>query len=628
MNRFPLALALTLSTSAFAQTSDIPLSIQDKARFLIAERTGAKLEEVELLSSATVAYPWQGLTTYQFKRSSPRGETAGVALDPNALEVDALKLDEQEDAYYVQRYGRISSGLLADLAKLPADSEVKVAIWAREPTTMGEGATRPDASKDPLPADVDSLYQQQQSWRREVVAAATKPLLERFAAMGYQATADEASPVVEVTLTPDVIREVARWDDITEVDAARIAEQNLDVARATIESDLVQNAGITGSGVRVGVIEVGGRAHTNNPYMPLISQDTLGSCLHWHGTSVVGVIASRHAVHKGIAPNASIYLGGDCWGSANGLTAASNRASNWGARVFNLSFGSNAGSQPGSLDRYYDDLVQNRWRSVVVSAGNSGWSARVGSPARGYNVISVGSFKDQNTVLWSGDVMSSFTSGQDPVSTHGDREKPEVAGPGENITTLSGASPWLHTVSGTSFSAPAVTSVTAQLMQRRTALQVWPESVKAILMATAVHNVEGATRLSELEGAGSVVATQADDIARGVDGNWGGTSYSCASPTWITVASMPLWANRPARAVITWDTNTSYVSYANRPSADLDLQVLAPNGTVVASSASWDNTYEIAEFTPSVAGNYSVRVRKWSCSLTPKWLGWAWYQNR
>ncbi|HZI05255.1 MAG TPA: hypothetical protein VEZ71_14590 [Archangium sp.] len=63
MNRFPLALALTLSTSAFAQTSDIPLSIQDKARFLIAERTGAKLEEVELLSSATVAYPWQGLTT-------------------------------------------------------------------------------------------------------------------------------------------------------------------------------------------------------------------------------------------------------------------------------------------------------------------------------------------------------------------------------------------------------------------------------------------------------------------------------------------------------------------------------------------------------------------------------------
>jgi hypothetical protein len=33
---------------------------------------------------------------------------------------------------------------------------------------------------------------------------------------------------------------------------------------------------------------------------------------------------------------------------------------------------------------------------------------------------------------------------------------------------------------------------------------------------------------------------------------------------------------------------------------------------VVASSTSWDNTYEIAEFTPSVAGNYSVRVRKYS----------------
>jgi Subtilase family len=628
MKRLPLALALTLSTSAFAQTSDIPQTIQDKARFLIAERTGAKPEEIEILSAATVAYPWQGLTTYQFKGSSPRGETAGVALDPNAMELDSFLLNEQEDARYVERNGRISSDLLADLAKLPPDQEVKVAIWAREPAELGEGMARPEAGKDLQPADVDSIYQQQQSWRREVVSAATKPLLERFAAMGYQATADEESPVVEVTLKADVIREVARWDDITEVDAARLAEQTMDVARATIESDLVQNGGITGLGVRVGVIEVGGRAHTTNPYMPPIVQDTIGSCLHWHGTSVVGVIASRHPVHKGIAPNASIRVGGDCWGSSAGLTAASNRASTWGARVFNLSFGSNAGTQPGSLDRYYDDLVQNRWRTVVVSAGNSGWGARVASPARGYNLITVGSFKDQNTVLWGGDVMSPFSSGQEPVSTFGDREKPEVAAPGENITTLYTASPALHTTSGTSFSAPAVTGVTAQLMQRRTALQVWPESVKAIIMATAVHNVEGATRLSDLEGAGSVVATQADDVARGVDGNWGGTSYSCASPTWVTVATMPLWANRPARAVITWDTNTSYASYANRPSADLDLQVLSPTNTVVASSDSYDNTYEIAEFTPAVAGNYTVRVRKWSCALTPRYLGWAWYQNR
>ncbi|MCY1082094.1 S8 family peptidase [Archangium lansingense] len=628
MNRLPLAIALTLSTSAFAQTSEIPQSIQDKARSIIAARTGASASEIEILSAVAVAYPGQGLTTYQFKGSSPQGETAGVALDPNAVEVDALKLNEQEDTRYVERNGRISTGLLEDLAKLPPDQELKVAIWAREPSTMGEGLVRPEANKDLQPADVDSVYQQQQSWRREVVSAATKPLLERFAAMGYQATADEEAPVVEVTLKPDTIREIARWDDITEVDAARFAEPTMDVARATIESDLVQNAGITGSGVRVGVIEVGGRAHTTNPYMPPITQDLTGSCLHWHGTSVVGVIASRHTTHKGIAPNSSIYLGGDCFGSTSGLTAASNRASNWGARVFNLSFGSTAGTQPGTMDRYYDDLVQNRWRTVVASAGNSGWNVRVASPARGYNLISVGSFKDQNTVLWSGDVMSSFSSGLDPASTYGDREKPELAAPGENITTLNGASPWLHTTSGTSFSAPAVTGVTAQLMQRRTALQVWPESVKAILMATAVHNVEGATRLSELEGAGSVVTTQADDVARGVDGNWGGISYSCASPTWTTVATMPLWANRPARVVITWDTNTSYASYANRPSADLDLQVLSPTGGVVASSASFDNTYEIGEFTPSVAGNYTVRVRKWSCALTPKWLGWAWYQNR
>jgi hypothetical protein len=47
------------------------------------------------------------------------------------------------------------------------------------------------------------------------------------------------------------------------------------------------------------------------------------------------------------------------------------------------------------------------------------------------------------------------------------------------------------------------------------------------------------------------------------------------------------------------------------------MQVIgpAPLDTYVAGSGSWDN------------GVYTLRVSKYRCDLTPKWLGWAWYQN-
>lgn len=94
-------------------------------------------------------------------------------------------------------------------------------------------------------------------------------------------------------------------------------------------------------------------------------------------------------------------------------------------------------------------------------------------------------------------------------------------------------------------------------------------------------------------------------------------------------ASSPLnlVAGARARIVIAWNTNPGFLGYRNRPSADLDLRVLAPNGQQVAGSASWDNTYEIVDFTPAVTGSFRLRVHRYRCGANPKWLGWGWYQE-
>jgi hypothetical protein len=80
------------------------------------------------------------------------------------------------------------------------------------------------------------------------------------------------------------------------------------------------------------------------------------------------------------------------------------------------------------------------------------------------------------------------------------------------------------------------------------------------------------------------------------------------------------------RAVIVWDQDSTYSSYTTRVGADLDLVVLDPSGRVLTGSYSHDNTYEIVQFTPAVAGEYKLQVHKSRCDANPAFLGWAWMQ--
>jgi hypothetical protein len=227
--------------------------------------------------------------------------------------------------------------------------------------------------------------------------------------------------------------------------------------------------------------------------------------------------------------------------------------------------------------------------------------------------------------------MAAYSSWRDPSSLHNDREKPEVVAPGTEIQSTTNAAPWIGAVgSGTSYAAPVVAGISALLMERAPALAVWPESMRGILMATAVQNIEGASSLSEFDGAGGVVADLADNVARRVigllGGDWGGQSYTCNAATTTTLTTMALTAGHQTRATVTWDTDPTYSAYHLQPGADLDISVYGPSG-YVTGSYSWDNGYEHVEFVPTVTGNYTLEVNKFRCSHNPQWLGWAMFQN-
>ena len=388
---------------------------------------------------------------------------------------------------------------------------------------------------------------------------------------------------------------------------------------------------LDGSGVQVGIVESGGGA--SNPFMTIERNDPGPSCggTTAHATGVAGIIGARPGVFRigpfisitntlqGFAPASRLSVGS--WCGTGDHRPRIDSAANWGARVITNSYWTDATGAVTANDRHADGLVHDRWRLFVKSAGNRGTGdGRVTSPGNGYNVLAVGNVNLGGTAARADDVMAASSSFVDPTSTVGDREKPEIAAPGTNIRMLSNGFPWGgQTDSGTSFAAPMVAGTAARLIQRKPFLGIWPEQLRAILMSSAANNIEGATRLSDVDGAGMMAVNTAARILD--DNRHGGRQVDCNTfGRSQVVSTTTLGRDQRLRAAISWTADPSAQDHANRPSADLDLEVRGPSGSVFSSS--WDNTSEIVDFRAPTTGTYEIRVINFRCARST-FVGWA-----
>lgn len=630
-----LVLGLFLINAAIAGNSNNDKNALTKA----AEITKTDIGNLEVSGSAEV----DSYTEYKIVNKKS-GESIRLILDAKGQSIDPSVFDKN-----IEETAANSKKVSAELEKKLAETSdnkksFDVLIWLNTPTDPNvpqrpalDGADKALSEEERLQksAEVDALFTQLDADVAAKVEKVTSAFAVKLKKKGIDVTSDKLTPLVSAKLTKEQIEEVAKLPEVVSVDQFQ-AEALLNIAVPTIKSDAVYTRRVAGFGVKTGEIEVGGRVQTSNPYLAPVIQDLTYSCLSGHSTGVAGIIQSHHPSYFGVAPGTLLWVGGSCTGNGNELTSRSTAATTWGARILTNSWGSTTGNGLlTTLDRFYDSMVINSFRTVVFAAGNRGTPSLpynptgdgwVTSPALAYNVISVGASDDRNTVSWVDDIMAAYSSWRDPPSGHNDREKPEVTAPGTNFISTTTVAPWTGPIgSGTSYAAPMVAGEAALLMQRQPALETWPESVKAIIMTTAVNDIDNlGTRLSEKDGAGQIVADLADNVAQGSTGSWGGTGYNCASPNLLTLTTMSLTAGTKTRAAIVWDNDPAYVSYASQPSADLELFVYNSTGVLKASSASWDNTYEIVEFTPTVTGLYTLKVSKFRCSLSPRYLGWAW----
>lgn len=644
-----LGIALTTGGGATAQrpgSVQSPVDLNQVALARLADRRGVSPSDLDVVSSGEARYSLLNKTVFDFKvRDKHARRITVITLSADGQEVDSEELAASEEAARTAKYGKLDPALAELLEGAIAYEPVEVIVWLRGPHYEGPPRLRRRKGGEPplRRAESDEFLRGVDAKLKAAVKPVVAPVAAKLERLGYTVMTDDFTPAIHVKLPPVVISEVEQWGEVERIYLSERYHQTLNVARDTIEADVVNARGFDGTGVRVGQVEVGGRVASGNPNLPGMSLSTVYQCAYDspHGTGVAGIIRSTHATIRGVAPGATLWAGGSCAGVESEVQSQSTAAADWGARAINLSFGRDTALAVGSLDRFYDRMVINRYRTIVVAAGNEAagtqpdgtpcpsTSGNVLSPGLAYNVITVGNFNDQNTPVWPDDAVGPCSSWRDPTSSHGDREKPEVAAPGTLITTTSIAAPWdNYTDSGTSFAAPMVTGGAALMMDRDPVLESNPEAVRAILMATAVNDIEDTpTVLSERDGAGGIVLDRADDVVRDVNGSWDTRAYTCSSPNFTRLTTMTLNAGVRARFVMSWTNNPSYSAYANQQGADIDLEVIDSAGNVVASSYTWDDSYDIAEFTPTVAGTYHLEVYKNRCSYNPQYVGWAWYQG-
>jgi hypothetical protein len=638
-----IALALTITISLTfaiqppsAAQEDEKLSATEQRLLDVAARNqGLAASELQLLDSTTVNLPLTNRTVNTAKIVSARDENVlAASIDERGEEVDLALLKQEEERAYIAKYGKLDPALYDRVQGLRSAERVKVAFWMNPVEDLDREEFR-DGRTDLSREEVKAVLAR----RSEQVRAATARATERFSMTlrGAGFTLEERgdiSPVVYATIPVGQLEAYAERADVQRVYLAENRNEDyMNIAAPSIQANWVWFAGFTGVDTGIAIVEDSRVDFDNNCLVNNLGTRVANDAnVDTHATATAGMAASTNSTHRGIAYGAGIY-------SANGtdytdpnMSAALDAAAN-NADILNNSWGPGCGGADGSMNvhaRHADYIVRYVWDTVTAAAGNNGNCSGgefVGGIANGYNVIAVGNYDDKGTTSSSDNTMNTSSSYRNPTSTHNDREKPEVAAPGTNITSLlmtdSAACPTGDVGSGTSYSAPMVAGVAALLMDAVPSFKYYPETVKAVIMAGAINNVEGSAALSDRDGAGGVNALSSTAIVANNNYTWRYvTPSSFDANGYITIDMGWVEAYHRVKVALVWDSNPSSDYTTDPLNADLDLNVVGPGVNVWSSR--WDNSYETVDFTAPFAGNYSIKIKNFRFNGTNEYVAVAW----
>ncbi|WP_406141693.1 S8 family serine peptidase [Streptomyces sp. NBC_01089] len=269
---------------------------------------------------------------------------------------------------------------------------------------------------------------------------------------------------------------------------ADMAESN-----AQIGTPAAWQAGLTGKGVKVAVLDTG--VDADHPDLKnrisdsksfIAGEDTTDRNGHGtHTTSTVGGSgAASDGKEKGVAPDADLAVGKVLSDEGSGTDSEIIAGMEWAAKdihakIISMSLGSQEASDgTDPMAAAVNTLSKDTGALFVVAAGNTGAPTSIGSPGAADSALTIGAVD-------SADQPAYFTS-QGPRL--GDNAlKPDLSAPGVDILAarsqyVDGSGPY-QTMSGTSMATPHVAGVAALLAQKH---PDWTgQQLKDALMSTS-----------------------------------------------------------------------------------------------------------------------------------------------
>lgn len=316
--------------------------------------------------------------------------------------------------------------------------------------------------------------------------------------------------------------------------------------------------------------------------------------------------------------------------------------------------------------RVMDDFAYRHPFPVFVNGtANAGY--QYAANWQGYNGISVGNVRHSNQTHFelvdTANASGGCTQTRNPVPRYGtvrDREMPQLVAPGWNTATgVNLREPCVSADNipcGTSYSAPVVNGIAADILAADPRVQGWPETVRVILFATAMNVDRGDWSIASdgrdgagvVHGAGAVqFAGEHVSVYPGhaavTKGIATGSLYAAdfASPNNPLVFNILIPNPKPAgmhlRVVLTWDSNPSLNEAANHLS---DLDLLVTSGSSGRASQSFNGNNEVVDIPASqfpAGASVQARVSKvvnripasGTCTNYFYYaIGWTWVKDR
>ena len=416
--------------------------------------------------------------------------------------------------------------------------------------------------------------------------------------------------------------------------------------------DSPNSSALTGAGIKIGVIECsgygnGGQYHDlavqlyDNPNLHFIENiradgNNVPHQLDYHATSVMSIIAGQtlqfnNTYYRGIVPDATVFQTPAA--NSNDILTGIEACIQQDVSIINISIGCCVKTYYSELDRQVDLLFQENNVVIVVSAGNIRDEPedypndfppfipeQIYSPASANNVIAVGYAETKiyfDEALSAPYSLSSFSCFSEPPCF---ANKPDLVAPGKfGVPTFPyyenhgygscGLQP--DFIEGTSFSAPIVTGIAAQILENNPAFSIDPTFVKAALLLGAdlsAMNTMGDSQTTQhvynKNGAGMVNAINSIDPRIHIE-YYGAITQSVIP---MNTYDYYFYAGDRVRAVLTFNKYNDLSISSPSDLDDLDL-LLVRRDTVhgnqlVACSDSLTNNNEIIDIEITDEGEY------------------------